>query len=286
MWAVLLLMQAAGDPTIVVSGTQRSDAEVRDEAKAFVRALGAPGGGPDQLGRWNQPICPKMLGGSAALRARLLDRVRTVAAEAAVKQAKVPCKPNILIAFTADAAGTTRKVLARRPWAARSLSVPERRDLATGTYPVRWWYDYRIEGREGDPVVGDSPLLGAIPQNEFSEGNVAAYSSGIVGTRTRRSLGAATIVIDRDAVMATPVDALASYVAMMALAPTRLPPRAAGVPTVMNLFASDDPLRHPGLSAWDRAYLAALYDTAADRSARVQRASITAHVARAMGHED
>jgi hypothetical protein len=291
----------ADDPTIVVEGTARTDAEVRTEAKSFVRAVAAAPNTSDQLARWNEAICPKVIGALPDEERPILERIHEVAKEAGIKISKRKhCDPNILIAFTSDPSGVVRQVFEKQPNRARSLPVAARTDLVSGAYPVRWWYDLKLEGRYGEAPIGDHPALlgaldtgpgpgagagGQLAQSENQAGNVSDYSSSLIGTKSRQSIGAATIVIDVNRVKKLSHDALASYVAMVALAPLKLPPRPVPTPTITNLFRETPDDRSEDLTEWDRAYLAALYKVAANRSADVQRSSMTATIARHMRGE-
>jgi hypothetical protein len=292
---------SAPDPTIVVTGAPKTDAEIRKEAQAFVRAVAAAPGSSDQLGRWNQPVCPKVIGGTPSEEKLVLDRVRSLAAEAGVKLSKrKSCAPNILVAFTDDPSGVAREVLARRPHAGRAVPVSARDDLIDGAYPVRWWYDLKVEGRTGQAPSGDSPALlnaldsigpgvgsgGTFAQSEHQSGNIADYSSSLIGTKSRQSIGAATIIVDVNRMRGVSDDALASFVAMVALAPLKLPPRPVATPSITSLFSDAPDDREADLTDWDRAYLAALYKTAANRTADVQHGAMTARIARQMRGEE
>lgn len=292
----------AADPTIVVEGTAKTDAEIRNEAKTFVRAVAAAPNSSDQLARWNEAICPKVIGALPDEEKPILERIREVAKDAGIKISKRKhCDPNILVAFTSDPSGVVREVFDRQPHRARSLPVAARSDLVEGAYPVRWWYDLKMEGRYGEAPIGDNPALlnsldtmsarpgsapgGSFAQSENQAGNVSDYSSSMIGTKSRQSIGAATIVIDVNRVRKLSHDALASYVAMVALAPLKLPPKPVPTPTITNLFRDTPDDRAEELTEWDRAYLAALYKVAANRSADVQRSSMTATIARHMRGE-
>jgi len=300
---LIALVQAApapaAEPAIVVQGEAKTDAQIRDEAAGFIRAIAAPAGSADQLGRWNQPICPKVIGATPTEEALVLERVRTLATDAGIRQAKrKDCAPNLIVAYTEDPSGVTRQVLERRPHAARALSVSARKDLVDGRYPVRWWYDMKAESRFGEAPVGDIPALlgaltttangpgagagGQIAQSENHVGNITDYNSSIIGLKSRQSIGGATVVVDVGAVKGRPKEAVASFVALVALAPLKLPPKPVPTPTITNLFYGPEEARAFDLSEWDRAYVAALYKTATNRSARVQQGSMTARIAKVM----
>jgi hypothetical protein len=290
----------ATDPAIVVEGTRKSDAEIQTEARTFVRAVAAAPGSADQLARWNQPICVKVIGALEPEEKPILERIREVASDAGIRISKRKrCDPNILVAFTSDPSGVVREVFEKQPHRARSLPVAARNDLVDGAYPVRWWYDLKMEGRYGEAPIGDHPALlgaldtgpgpgagagGQLAQSEYQAGNVSDYSS-MIGSKSRQSIGAATIIVDVNRVRKLSHDALASFVAMVALAPLKLPPKPVPTPTITNLFSDTPGGRAEDLTEWDRAYLAALYKVAANRSADVQRSSMTAKIARNMRGE-
>lgn len=291
----------SADPAIVVEGTRKSDAEIRTEAHAFVRAVAAAPNSSDQLARWNEAICPKVIGALPDEEKPILERLQEVAKEAGIKISKRKhCDPNILIAFTSEPSNVVRQVFEKQPHRARSIPVAERGALIDGAYPVRWWYDLKMEGRYGEAPVGDNPALlnsldsrggpgfgpgGSFAQSEHQAGNVSDYSSSMIGSKSRQSIGAATVVIDVNRVRKLSHDALASFVAMVALAPLKLPPKPVPTPTITNLFSDAPDERAEDLTEWDRAYLAALYNVAANRSANVQRSSMMAKIARNMRGE-
>ncbi len=306
---LLALSQAASqpepppaEPTIVVSGEARTDAEVREAASVFVKAVAATPGSADQFARWNQPVCPKVIGATEAQATLVMDRIRTVAAEAGIRVTKrASCAPNILVAFTDDPSAVVREVFAKRPHSGRSIPVAARADLIEGAHPIRWWYDTKVEGRYGETPMGDAPALlnsldtgnqaggapgGMFAQSESQSGNVSDYNSSMIGSKSRQSIGAATIIVDVGRIKGRTADAVASYVAMVALAPLKLPPRPVPTPTITNLFRAEASLRADDLSEWDRAYITALYKTAANRASRVQSGLITASMARRMRGEN
>lgn len=297
----VMTQAVAADPAIVVEGTRKTDAEIRTEAQTFVRAVAAGPGTADQLARWNQPICPKVIGATPSEEKPVLERLREVATEAGIRiSMRKSCDPNILIAFTDNPSGVVREVFEKRPQMARSVPVADRPGLIDGAYPVRWWYDMKVEGRYGEVPIGDNPALlnsldthggagaapgGSFAQSEHQSGNVSDYNSSLIGSKSRQSIGAATVVVDVRRVRGLSEDALPSFIAMVALAPTKLPPRPVPTPTITNLFVDAPADRETDLTEWDRAYLAALYKVAANRSADIQRSSMTAQIAKNMRGE-
>lgn len=71
---------------------------------------------------------------------------------------------------------------------------------------------------------------------------------------------AAVVLVDFKRAEGFPLTSVANYVARIALAQTRLPAVPNDAPSILNLFAdSANKERETDLTAWDRAYLKALY---------------------------
>ena len=94
------------------------------------------------------------------------------------------------------------------------------------------------------------------------------YTSSIVSTQTVRVLQTATVLVDIDRVEGMTLDAVASYVALVALAEINAEGFAAPG-SILGLFAP--PEGPEMLTDWDRTFLRALYDLPLDREARLQR---------------
>ena len=93
-----------------------------------------------------------------------------------------------------------------------------------------------------------------------------------------RLAGAGVAVVDVNLATGVSLEALADYIALVMLAPMRLPPDAPGVPSVLSLF--DGSTRPTGLSVWDRAFLKGLYAMQMNRSAQRQRQQLISAMAR------
>ncbi len=278
--AVLLAVPARAAPPdaapdITVTGTRATPEAIRQHAIDFVHATGiALGDRP--TARWLDPVCPRVLG-IADSYARIVEaKVREVATDAGIEVAKDKCTPNIAISFALDAGAVVQTIAARSPKRLAEVSAAGVAALKDGTAPIRWWYSTEPRDRDGSPPVAGPPPWsmgnaeggGSVIPTGDGISNVLHYSSSLVGTGTIRALRLATVVVDINRTNGLPLASVASYAAMVALAEMR-PGVAGGAGSVLGLFDGGDPPRSP--TAWDIAFLRAVYRLPLDRRAEQQR---------------
>ena len=250
---------AADDPdAIIVSGTPVTRDEAKKRASEYVRRAGVAQLKP--LARWVDPVCPRTVGVADTVAAIVNARVRTVAAAAGAPVAPADCQANIVIAFSADGRNLARAVRRKAPEQFAELAPVARDRVLDGAGAIRWWYTTRDESRDGMPI---------------SDFYVKLYNSSIVSTQVVRALQTATIVIDVEQAEGTPLDSVASYAAMVALAEFRSnppPPKE----SILALFDGETERRE--LSRHDAALLRGIYTVPADREAYQQRRQLVTTV--------
>ncbi len=266
--------EAQADDPIIVTGQTREAA--RERAQAFIRATGVAAGERPAT-RWEDPVCPKILGLAAHQANQVLERVRAVATEAGVALAGARCRANIVISFVTDGAALVRDVSKRSPSLLAEVA-PSRRDaLRNGTQPIRWWYRSELVGKDGRGKTAGMPVAllgdhGNIPTHGDT-GTLSQYDSSIISTQAMRVLRSATVVVDATKIEGRPLEAVAAYAAMVALAEIK----GDATPTegtILGLFEPNSVLRD--LSEQDRSFLAGLYRLRLDRSASQHRSSLVA----------
>lgn len=277
---------AAPPPAADITVTApRLDADTAAEAARTYadRVLPTPIYG--QFARWRGPVCIKVSGIDPAYAPRITARIRAVAEAAEVKIAPDKCRPNLLIIFTPDARKTVDVIVARKPRTLRRLTDVERQAVLESPLPVRWWYSVEPTDRNGVPAAptsaallsatsgGGRPLADLLPINSDTM-MIDNYSSSLIDTNFIAGVTGAVAVVDVPLATGTSLDALTDYLALVTLAPTRIPPQSPGVPSILNLFGQADAARPEGLSGWDSAYLAGLYQSVASRRASWQRGQI------------
>ncbi len=268
--------------TIRVIGREITEAELRKQANDFVRSTGVANGS-DPVARWLEPVCPRVVGIKPEYAAIVESRMREIADLSGIKTGRLDCKANIVVSFTTDAAAVMRNISIKSPSRLAELPPHERSTLLNGNAPIRWWYNVRSQGADGMAVANsDSLLAGGEPTDgrsfstatggESAIGNgtqtVQAYRSTLIGTLAVRALFRANVVIDVNLAEGVPLDAVATYAAMVAFAETSLPTRP--MPnSILGLFDQGDRVTDP--TDWDIALLRTLYSMPHDRAGWKQR---------------
>jgi hypothetical protein len=278
--ALLALLVAAPTPAddtaITVTATKLNPAEAQARATAFVKAV-LPTPSYGQYGRWTVPVCIKVTGITDDAATQVAERVRALATTAGMALGKPGCRANLNIIFSEDASRTTGVILRRRPGLVARLPMAMKTRLINDPLPVRWWYGEEIGDGSGVAAgAGNSAtaLMTAGGAATLPIGPDAvstnSYSSSLIDTHLSVGITTATAVVDVTLATGKSLDAVADHVALVSLAPTRLPPDPPGVPSILGLFSGGD----DRLSNWDRAYLAALYRMSLNRTGQRQRGQL------------
>jgi hypothetical protein len=259
---------------IEVIGRRQSEEQARKEANDFVRRTGVVSG-DDPVARWVGPVCPAVLGIQPEYAAIVERKVRAIARTAEIDLAPAPCKTNVVISFSTDAKAVVQRIAKKSPRRIAEVPIPDRPALLKGDAPVRWWYTTQETSVDGVSAVTSDSLAanaGTAEGGGSSIGNglptVQAYSSSIIRTQIVRALRSATIVIDVTRAEGVPLDAVASYAAMVAFAemkPAQTPPPN----SILGLFAANSKVA--SATDWDISFLKALYSIPAARAGWKQR---------------
>ena len=282
----LALLLVAEPAPIVVTATPLIDAQIAEQAGAYVRGV-LPTPQYGQYARWAVPICIKVAGVEDAIAARVARRIEAAATEAKAQVAKPGCKTNLQIAFTPDAATTVKTIVRRQPKQIARLNGTERATLLDTPLPVRWWHGLELRDRDGSRAAPNASaalmsagVAGGLPIGPETV-ETDSRTSSLIKSSVAVWVTSAVVVIDVTLATGKPLDAVADYVALAALAPMKLPPPVPGVPSILALFGTpDSPVDR--LSRWDKAWLAALYSIPMARSGQRQRGDITARMTAAM----
>ena len=254
---------APGDPGQEVVVRARTD----DEVDRFVRALTENVRGR-QIARWNDPICPRVIGLDAAHASFVINRIGAVARELGIRVANGRCHGNIVIVFAGDADDFTAALVRRYPRLFRgprdNLATPGEIARLLEPRPVRWFAASATGNAEGAPIID-------------------GINRPSVGSRlTEPTVGNATlafIIVDSGKLQGLVWRQLADYLALVALARPALD-ATYDMATLLSLFQ----LRNAGrqgprqLTSWDRSLLRGLYTTNGATSAARQRASIATQI--------
>jgi len=288
--------RAAEPDAIVVEGKRMTRPEVARAANELVRTtIVRPELG--QYARWNNGICPKVVGIADTYAAIVSARIRAVATDAGARLAPAGCRPNLLIAFAPsakDVAGVVARSAPSRLWS--GVRPAERDRFIESALPVRWVYSLAASGSQGPALTGSpNDTLAIISVGEGGAGlpsfgdaiTTSRSSSSLVDTNLIVSISGAFVLVDLDRASGFTLDSVANYAARVALAQTPLPPRDLTAPSILGLFAdtANREVQTP-LSDWDRAFLKALYRTPPNRAGWQQRNRIVAELVNVLSAEE
>ena len=214
----------------------------------------------DSLARWNQPICPIVVGLPPAEGEYLFKRISDVATAAHARMATPHCGPNLYIVATSYPDLLVKKWREQDP---RMYGVCDGigpvSEFLHSRQPIRIFYNTNFRGSDGrlpNPVLLNlGALLGCTPI--FTGG-------GMLGSRLTfsavRGLQAVVIIVDMSQVKSITIGQLADYVSVAALAQIQPDADPGPAPTILTLFR-DQKHAPKSLTPWDQALLYALYNT-------------------------
>jgi hypothetical protein len=279
-----LAAQPAAKPVENVTVT---GARTRQAIEGFVQSLATPTRAADKVARWEDGVCPVLVGLKHQFATFITQRVKDVAAQAdAPVNAKAGCIPNIAIVFTTKPQGLLDSMKKKQPGLLGYYDTLAQRDqLATVTHPIQAWYTTAtrdLRGNiqvDGGKTVGtglditfacEPPMMGMCTIHLSN-----AHGGTVTGTRLgdgmRSELYDVVIVANPDRLVEYEMGPLADYIAMLALAETGSPDACQPLASILNLLAANCANPPNGLTDNDLGYLTALYKMSPDRTVQVQR---------------
>jgi hypothetical protein len=241
----------AAPKDIIVTGRTKIDSHaLEQQAKAITR------GGDlfhEPLARFQNPVCPGIMGMKPDLAALMVDRIRYDAERADIEVASENgCRPNILIFFVRNSRTEFRNVLKKRGYLLTSISMEEIHELEADTGPVHAWVNTAVFSRHGEPVASGVNDDGTPPVMTAPMGDSHIFLA------TRLDIESSIVVIDVAAIDGMSIDQIADYAAMRSLARTRPTGDGAALGTILSLFdAGGD--RPTEMTTFDIAYLKSIY---------------------------
>ncbi len=267
--ALVALALSAGQPPPTTEAPVEPGQNVVVEGRTsesvdrFVAALTETRGNR-QLSRWNDAICPRVLGIEPGQAAFVLRRLEGLARSLHIPVATRNCRGNVVIVVTGDADEFTSILVRRHPRLFRgprgNLASPAEIAQLLVSRPVRWIAASDTGNAEGRP---------------FYSGIVSVSGASRITRNSREDMAFSFIIVDAAQLRGLRWGQLADYLSLVALArPVMSADYDAN--TILSLFRRRDAGEPPptGLTRQDRAFLRALYTTNAALTARQQRAAI------------
>jgi hypothetical protein len=225
------------------------------------------------MARWRSPICPLVAGWPQTEGQAIFDRFADDVASVGVSLGKVGCRPNFYVV------GTTQPDALLKAWAHHDVNLF---DGGSGSHkflstprPIRVWYNATLTDPDGIPAtsfgVGDTSVFAGVP-TFITHGDISPrFAFSVIP-----GLGSVITVIDLTQMSGLNVNQLADYLVMAGLTKVNVDANFADAPTILRLFSAAADERPAGLSAWDTAFLKALYQTS--QKDRHQRVEIAKHM--------
>jgi hypothetical protein len=244
---------AAENGDIVVKAPEQappSNEDVNRQARAVTQGgdfLHSP------LARFEDPLCPGILGLKPDYAAIMIDRMRAAAELFGLWLADDSnCRPNLIVAFVDDGKAELAELAQQHPESFIWMDTYDRKQLPAEDGPVRVWTTAVMRTRDGMAIARRDSLDNPPVANMWM-----AHSK--IYLPVRQDINQVVVFYDRAAVKGKTLVQLADYATMRGLARTRSAREGAAMDTILTLF---DPAASPpgGLTEFDRAYLASLYD--------------------------
>jgi len=260
--APLSAQDEGGDPKqIIVTGEALPDEAVYE----FIRDIGEETS-EGQLARWEGPICPYVTGLRDGHNRYVADTISAVAVAVGVQPADDECAVNLVVIVNSELNRLIEELRSEQPLLFEALNPAQRSRLAEGSAPVRVWSVLDMRGSDGRRMTATDagpPFYRSV-----------AILSGVLPSRilrsTRVDLATTFVLLDAARLEGLNLQQISGFVSMLALA--QLDTREPVEPdrSILNLFHNAE-APPDDLTAWDIAYLRALYASDNRRSASAQR---------------
>jgi hypothetical protein len=254
----------------------------------FVQSRSISTAGTDELIRWQSAVCPETQGLQRRSNEFVTQRVVALARQVGAPTRHAGrCWTNIEILFTADPAEQLSYVVRNEPTLLGDAPTG-RNTLAAFDHPIKAWYATytphgEILGSGGRSQVNLATAMISEGWASFGYATGAAtdvlgmwgMSSGSHLSEVSSEFVNVLILIDSTQVKRYPLDAIADYVAMLALTRTSLD-GCSELPSVIDLLSPDcgERGKPQGVTAADTAYLNALYATRLELKVSLARGEI------------
>ena len=291
-----------GASTVVPPLTVQGAAEpkvIQKQTWSFVEAYAAPAPKLGLIARWREPICVQVVNLTPEQTAMVQARIEQVARGVGLPVRKPGCRSNIQIVLTSQPQAFIDKVAKGDEHALGFHYPSELKTVKTVSHPIQAWYKtatqsakFQLDGLEwdlrdhdGHPVLPEAafPIAQSgesvdIPDNPLPPG----CAGSLISDCTRSVFKNVLVVVDSHAVAGKDLGAVADYVAMLALSQVKLAGGCSPMPSILDLLAQsrcagrDAPSE---LTAADASYLTALYASAPEVRADIERVEMARRMA-------
>jgi hypothetical protein len=265
---------------VTVTAPEKPNPLVNPETQ-FVRSH-LPEGQSDQLPRFRDAICVKVVGLPPEFGAFVSKRIVELAGEVHAPVAKTAdCLPNVHVIFTTQPQAQLDDIAKRRDILIGFHFTAQTKPLTTVNRPIQAWYVTRTRDTTGNSwleVANPCPSNLIIPSGPCGD-----RPMGRPGSRLGNDMSAevvhSLILADANKVAGEKIDAVADYIAVLALAKWQNLDRCNAIPTILNLMAEGCTDPPEAATRADLALLTGLYSVDPRELGSQQRASIASRMA-------
>jgi hypothetical protein len=276
----------AAPPTVSgVTVTAEKPDPLIDKTTEFVRQR-LPASRNEQYARFRDAVCVKVVGLPAEFDAFIAKRVVEVARQVGAAVDPSPgCQPNVDVIFSAHPQAQLDDIARRRDVLFGFYFKSQAKDVATFRRPIQSWYLTRTVGTDGhgilelyDPAPCVSTGVG-LPC-DVKAPSVVGRAGSRLGNDMSSELVHSLILADANRVAGEKINAVADYVAVLALSRWRGLERCADLETILNLMADgcDGAVRPEAATQSDLALLTGLYAVNPRETGPLQRATIASAI--------
>lgn len=202
-----------------------------------------------QVARFDGFICVSVLGLPESYAAAVVRDLSQDARSVGLRSAAKGCKPNLTVIFVKDGEQTVRALPA-------VSSEARSRELALGG-PSYSFDSTETKSRDGDILSKSGQPVASGVDRDIPLLQVRSVS--IIQRSTRQDLNGVLLVIERSAIVGKTLRQVSAYVTMRGLARASDRHVVQGEATILTLLKSSGDKAPGSLTAFDQAYLAALY---------------------------
>ena len=223
---------------IVVQGTRLRFSTMKSELSAILEPY------EGQLPRFQQPICPYVMGPSRPTSTAMEDLIRSLAVKAEFNVAAQDCRPNLTVVIATDARAFIKELKKERPGLFAGMTTQDFHKLLAHEGPSWVWQAIEPKRADGGPVDYVSEIvLGGVPPQRLKKGAYQVKNASLsrLYLPVRHDVNGAFVVIAQDAVIGLTTRQISDFSTVVALTGAK----TNGIfdlaaPTILNALTCDD----------------------------------------------
>jgi hypothetical protein len=241
----------------------------------------------EQYARFRDEVCVKVQGLPPEFDAFVAKRIVELARQVRAPVAKAAdCTPNVNVIFTAQPQEQLSDIAKRRDILFGYYLKPQAKRVTTFSRPIQSWYLSRAVGTDGVDMLelyDGAPCVSSgapgAPPCDIKSPAVKGRAGSRLGNDMSSELVHSLILADTNRVAGEKIDAVANYVAVLALSRWQGLERCNAIPTILNLMAENCAEDAPeAATSSDLGLLTALYSVDPRETGSQQRMSIASRM--------